>query len=150
MLKIAGHDGNAELDAMPISDTLSLYDGTEPASCEDPANGTLLISFPLASPWALPAARGFKHIAGLPLDADVVADGVARYFRFELRTYVSGDISGDISGDFMISGDSPICNMQGLCGIDLIMGTYEMATGDTHTLEVLPFVAYNDDEFVSL
>jgi hypothetical protein len=136
MLKIADHDGNAELNAMPDSDTLSLYDGVKPPTCEDAPNGTLLISYTLASPWAYPAAFGVRNVKGLPLDADVIADGTARYFRFENAVGVSGD--------------SAPCNMQGLCGVDLKMSTYKLTVGETHTLTILPFVAYNDDEFVEV
>lgn len=63
--------------------TLKIYSGAQPASANDAASGTLLVTVTLADPAYGSAASGVAALAGTPLSATASAGGTAGWFRVE-------------------------------------------------------------------
>jgi hypothetical protein len=140
MLRIAHTAGNAILSALPSNDTLNIYDLSltgvlAPNRCEDVATGTLLVTYTLASPWALTPSGGQMSLNGLPLTATCLQTGNPAYFRF------------------LSSGT---CNLQGTIGLlgtldpnglpwDLTLSSVRFTAAQVTTLAHFPIVAVNDD-----
>lgn len=91
-----------QVDADAGAGTIKVYTGAQPASANDAASGTLLLTFTLGTTAFGAAASGVITLAGLPLAATGVAAGTAGWFRL-------ADQSGDtvLDGKAGVAGDTP-------------------------------------------
>lgn len=69
------------VDAGAGAGTIKLYTGTQPASANDAAVGTLLATFTCADPAFGSASSGSATIQGVPLAAVGATNGTAGWFR---------------------------------------------------------------------
>ena len=69
------------LDAGAGAGTLKIYSGSQPASANDAATGTLLATITLADPAFGAASTGVATLAGTPLSGTGVAAGTAGWAR---------------------------------------------------------------------
>lgn len=69
------------LDAGAGSGTIKIYSGSQPATANDAASGTLLATFTLAKPAFSAAANGVATLLGVPLTTTGAAAGTAGWFR---------------------------------------------------------------------
>jgi hypothetical protein len=69
------------LDAGPGAGTIKIYSGTQPATANDSASGTLLATFTLADPAFSAAAAGVATLSGVPLGTTGASAGTAGWFR---------------------------------------------------------------------
>lgn len=69
------------LDAGSGAATLKIYSGSQPASANDAASGTLLTTVTLADPAFGAASTGVATLAGTPLSGTGVAAGTAGWAR---------------------------------------------------------------------
>lgn len=92
---------NARLDAIPATAGpaahLEIYTAPVPTSPTDPATGTRLVEYDLASTWADPATGGASSLADLPLVVNAVATGVAAYFRLYRSDDATCFLQGTVS-----------------------------------------------------
>lgn len=77
---------NAQVDLCDVGTTnaagrIRVYTGTQPASANDAATGTLLAEFTLANPAWGAASSGVATLAGTPLSTVGLAAGDAGWFR---------------------------------------------------------------------
>lgn len=63
--------------------TIKVYTGTQPATADTAASGTLLATFTLGDPAFGAAASGVITLSGVPLTVAAVATGTAGWFRIE-------------------------------------------------------------------
>ena len=141
MIKIAGTNGNTLLDALPTSDTLSIYDvsltgATPPSTCAASPTGTLLTTFPLGSPWAAPASSGRKVVNGIPIaSAAVAVTGTPAYFRLSASgtTTMQGTVGR--TGTLDPNGQP----------WDLTVDGMRFAAASTVNLASMTFIAINND-----
>lgn len=70
------------LDGGTGAGTIKIYTGTQPATANDTATGTLLATITLADPAFGAASTGAATLAGTPLSATAVAAGTAGWARF--------------------------------------------------------------------
>lgn len=68
-------------DGGAAAGTLQIRTGTQPASANDVASGTLLATVTLADPAFGAASTGVATLLGVPLAATGAADGTAGWFR---------------------------------------------------------------------
>jgi hypothetical protein len=61
--------------------TIKIYTGTQPATADTAASGTLLATFTLGSPGFGNASGGVITLSGTPLTVAAVATGTAGWFR---------------------------------------------------------------------
>lgn len=97
-----------------VSATIDFFDGILPAVCEDPDDGTLLVTLtPSASVFASPAGNSFTMNSVTP--GTVVADGTLTYWRLK-----------DGSANVLLQGD---------CGTDplrnIVFDNEDVLIGDT-------------------
>lgn len=69
------------VDGGAAAGTLQIRTGTQPASANDVASGTLLATVTLADPAFGAASTGVATLLGVPLAATGAADGTAGWFR---------------------------------------------------------------------
>jgi hypothetical protein len=102
-------------DAGPAAGTIQVRSGAQPATPDDPATGTLLVTFTLADPAFTAAAAGSAALDATPvLTAAGVADGTAGWFRM-----------ADSTGAAVLDGTV------GTVGQQLNLNTTTIATGVT-------------------
>lgn len=70
------------LDGGSAGGTIKIYTGSQPASANDAATGTLLATITLADPGFGAASTGAAALAGTPLSVAAVASGTAGWARF--------------------------------------------------------------------
>ena len=89
--------------ALLTSGTMTIYDGTPPASADLPATGNVLSTTALAStsPWN--AASAGSAALGSPISITASATGTATYVRFTKGNYVMQGTVGTASGDFILN-----------------------------------------------
>lgn len=63
--------------------TIKIYTGSQPATADTAATGTLLATFTLQDPAFGAASGGVITLAGVPLTVAAVATGTAGWFRME-------------------------------------------------------------------
>lgn len=68
-------------DAGAGAGTIEVRTGSQPASANDAATGTILVTFTLADPAFGNAAVGVATLQGVPITAAAVATGTAGWFR---------------------------------------------------------------------
>ena len=68
--------------------TLKIYSGSQPATADTAATGTLLATFTLSDPSFGAASSGVITLAGTPKTVAASASGTAGYFRLEDSTGV--------------------------------------------------------------
>lgn len=88
-------------DAGAAAGTLEVRTGAQPASANDAATGTLLVTFTLSDPAFGAATSGSAALSGTP-QATAVAGGTAGWFRVEDsdgNTVFDGACSDDGSGE---------------------------------------------------
>jgi hypothetical protein len=100
--------------------TLEIRTGTQPASANDAATGTLLASVTLADPAFGAASSGAVSLAATPLSATGVADGTAGWFRIE-----------DSDGNAVVDGSVSATGGGG----DLQLNTTTISTGVDFDIE---------------
>lgn len=69
-------------DGGPAAGTIKIYTGSQPASANDAASGTLLATITLADPAFGASSTGVATMAGTPLSGTGVAAGTAGWARF--------------------------------------------------------------------
>lgn len=69
------------LDGGPAAATIDVRTGTQPATADDAATGTLLVTITLADPAFGSAASGAALVASTPRSGTAVATGTAGWFR---------------------------------------------------------------------
>lgn len=69
------------IDGGPAAGTIKIYTGTQPATANDSASGTLLATFTLADPAFSAASAGVATLLGTPRTTTGVAAGTAGWFR---------------------------------------------------------------------
>lgn len=69
------------LDGGPGAGTIKIYTGTQPATANDSASGTLLATFTLGDPAFSAAATGVATLLGVPLATTGSSAGTAGWFR---------------------------------------------------------------------
>jgi hypothetical protein len=141
MLKIAATNGNTQLNALASADTLAIYDlsltaESPPAHCADPPTGTLLTTFPLASPWAGSASGGQRALNGLPIPSAAIAlTGTPAYFR--LTSSGTTTMQGTIGRTGTLDPNGKPW--------DLTTDGTRFAAGTIVNLVDLTFIAFNND-----
>jgi hypothetical protein len=76
-------DAVADLvDGGPAGGTIKIYTGSQPATANDAASGTLLATITLADPGYGAASSGVVTLLGVPLSVAAVASGTAGWARF--------------------------------------------------------------------
>ncbi len=136
-LKIRSTDGNAQLDALTVCDTLNVYGSIytilPPPHCADDLVGDLMLSFDLtATNWGVSgdqATGGRLSIGGLPITATALLTGGPAYFR-------------------MFAGG--VCKFQGTAGpqgfgADMQFPTRYVLKGAIFPLSELLLIAVNND-----
>jgi hypothetical protein len=105
--------GDAIETAIGASPVLELWSGPMPASCAEPATGTLLVSLTLPADWLQPADGGVKMIAGPWQGITGLSAGTARYFRLRQGTvcHIQGSVSVAGEGGDMIVETTSIAPM---------------------------------------
>lgn len=76
--------------------SIEIRTGSQPASANDAATGTLLVAIPLAATAFGSASNGTASLAGVPLSGTAVADGTAGWFRMlngSGQTVLDGSVS---------------------------------------------------------
>jgi hypothetical protein len=122
-LKLSTGMRNHLLDGGPLKDALAsgsitVYEGTPPATADEPPNGTLLAT-------VSPVSLGFAENGVISKDQNetwldtVVADGTAQYFRF---------CQFDDTGLFS-STDKRIQGTCGTVGTDMLLTSTALAAG---------------------
>ncbi|GIH91945.1 hypothetical protein ACFFMN_33935 [Planobispora siamensis] len=89
------------LDAGAGAATIEVRTGSQPASAEDAASGTLLCTFTLADPAFGGSATGTATMAGAPRSTTGAAAGTAGYFRAKDssgNTVMDGSVSATGGG----------------------------------------------------
>lgn len=66
--------------------TIKIYTGSQPATADTAASGTLLATFTLADPAFGPASSGTITLQGVPLTVAAAATGTAGWFRMATST----------------------------------------------------------------
>lgn len=69
------------IDGGPAAGTIKIYTGTQPATANDSASGTLLATFTLADPAFSAASAGVATLLGTPRTTTGAAAGTAGWFR---------------------------------------------------------------------
>lgn len=69
------------LDGGPAAGTVKVYSGSQPASANDAATGTLLATFTLADPAFSAASSGVATLLGTPRTTTGASAGTAGWFR---------------------------------------------------------------------
>ncbi|GAA3251614.1 hypothetical protein [Nonomuraea helvata] len=93
---------------------LRIYSGSQPASANSAATGTLLAEVPLALPAFTAASNGVATLLGVPLTTDGLAAGTAGWFRIV-----------DRDGGTVLDGSA------GTSGTQLILNTATISPGVT-------------------
>jgi len=104
------------VDAGAGAGTIQIRSGTQPASADSAATGTLLATVTLSDPAFGPASNGSASLAGVPLSAVAVADGTAGWFRML-----------DSNGNTVLDGSVSVTGGGG----DLQLSTTTITTGLT-------------------
>ncbi len=136
-LKIRSTDGNAQLDALTVCDTLNVYGAMytllPPPHCGDDQVGDLMLSYDLtATDWGVSgdaATGGRLSIGGLPITAICLVTSVPSYFR-------------------MLAGD--VCKFQGTAGpqgfgADMQFPRNWVIAGSVIPLAEILLIAVNND-----
>src|SRR5688572_11100568 len=66
--------------------TIKIYTGSQPATADTAASGTLLATFTLSDPAFGPASSGVITLSGTPLTVAAAATGTAGWFRLASST----------------------------------------------------------------
>lgn len=116
----------ARVDAGPGPGTIEIRTGTQPASANDAATGTLLAVVTCADPAFAAAASGSATLNGVPL-SDTAADntGTAGWFRIldsTGATVLDGSATGSGGG-----GDMTIDNPALVAGQTFTISTFTLA-----------------------
>lgn len=92
--------------------TLTLYTGTQPASANDAATGTVLAAITLPADAFAAAVGGVISLAGTWQDPAANADGTAGWFRFAGGSVVlDGNVTGNGGGgDMELSNTGLVIN----------------------------------------
>lgn len=77
---------NTAVNAGSGAGTLKIYTGTQPATADDTATGTLLATFTLSDPAFGSASSGTITLAGTPKTVAAGNTGTAGWFRIETST----------------------------------------------------------------
>ncbi len=92
---------NARLDAIETvigtDAILKIYTGAQPASCAEPASGTVLATMTLPSDWLANASSGSKALAGTWSDTSADNTGTAAHFRIYDSTGTACGLQGSIT-----------------------------------------------------
>lgn len=102
---------NASLDLADAGSgaaTIKVYSGSQPATADTTATGTLLVTLTCADPAWGASSAGVKTLAGVPLSATAAATGTAGWARMQDSTGASvfdGSV-GTSSADFIINSTS--------------------------------------------
>lgn len=83
-LRLATGSRNAAVDGVAAranGGKIRIYTGSQPASADDAATGTLLVEFDLQNPAFGAASNGQASLAGVPIQATAGASGTAGWFR---------------------------------------------------------------------
>lgn len=89
------------LDLGAAAATIQVRTGSQPASANDAATGTILATFTLADPAFGAASNGVATLAGTPRSTTGAADGTAGWFRAldsDGNTVVDGSVGATGSG----------------------------------------------------
>lgn len=110
--------------------TIKVYTGSQPASANDAATGTLLATFTCSDPSFGAAASGVITLAGTPKTATAAATGTAGWFRLESNTAVTTVIDGSVTASGG-GGDMTLDNTSITSGqtVNLTSGTITMPAG---------------------
>jgi hypothetical protein len=109
-------------DAGPAAGTLQIRTGAQPASANDAASGTLLVTFTMADPAFGAASTGVKTAASVPRTATGAAAGTAGWARLldsTGATVLDGSVTatgggGDITMDTTTVSVGLTVNLTGL------------------------------------
>lgn len=117
------------VDGGPGAGTIQIRSGTQPASADSAATGTLLVTVTLSDPAFGPASNGSATLAGVPLSAVAVADGTAGWFRM-LDSTGATVLDGSVSaagggGDLQLSTTTIITGLT----VEITSGTVTMPAG---------------------
>jgi hypothetical protein len=116
------------LDADAGAGKIEVYTGSQPATPNTAATGTLLATFTLADPSFSAPATGVLTLQGTPLSASGVAAGTAGWFR-------ASDNSGDAVMDGTVSATGGGGNLE-LNTTTVSIGLSVQITGGTVTMPV--------------
>lgn len=121
----AAADGVVDLvDGGAAAGTLTVYTGAQPASANDAASGTLLVTVTLSDPAFGNAVSGTAALSGTP-SGTAVADGTAGWFRV-----------ADSDGNAIFDG---VCSDDGTGELDF--DNLSIATDQTVNLNSLDYTA---------
>lgn len=117
------------LDAGAAAATFEVRTGAQPASADDAATGTLLLTFTLADPAFGAAAAGVATLQGTPISATGVGDDTAGWFRAkdsDGNTVLDGAVTATGGGGELELNTTAIST--GL-DVDITSGTVTMPAG---------------------
>ena len=101
---------------------VKIYTGSQPASADTAATGTLLITWTLSDPAFGAAASGTATAASMPKNANAVASGTAGYARIE-----------DSNGNSIADADV------GTTGTPVTVSSTTIVSGSPYTLDSLSY-----------
>lgn len=108
---------------------IEIRTGTQPASADSAATGTLLVTVTLSDPAFGPASNGTASLAGVPLSGTAVADGTAGWFRMlngSGQTVLDGSVSvTGGGGDLQLSTTTITTGLT----VEITSGTVTMPAG---------------------
>lgn len=111
--------------------TVKIYSGTQPASANNAASGTLLVTFTLNDPAFGAAASGAASLVVSPaISATAAATGTAGWFRMETSTpgtVIDGSVTATGGGGDMTVDNTSITSGQ---TVNLTSGTVTMPSGE--------------------
>jgi hypothetical protein len=120
---------NAAIDAVETTigtaPTLTIRTGSEPATANDAATGTVLVTMTLPSDWMTAASSGSKSLSGTWQDASADATGTAGYFRI---TGSGGVIQGNVTATGG-GGDMTIDNVSIAAGQQVTVTSFTLTAG---------------------
>jgi hypothetical protein len=120
---------NAAIDAVETTigtaPMLTIRTGSEPATANDAATGTVLVTMTLPSDWMTAASSGSKSLSGTWQDASADATGTAGYFRI---TGSGGVIQGNVTATGG-GGDMTIDNMSIAAGQQVTVTSFTLTAG---------------------
>jgi len=109
-------------DAGSGAAVVKIYTGSQPASANDAASGTLLITWTMSDPAFGSASGGTVTAASMPKSANAVASGTAGWGRLE-----------DSSGNAVADGDV------GTSGTVFVVSSTTIVSGSPYSLTALTY-----------
>lgn len=121
------------IDAGDSAGEIRIYSGSQPASANDAASGTLLATFTLSDPAFGSATNGVATLSGTPLSTAGDTDGTAGWFRVvsvnagSPTTVFDGAVGTTGSGQQLELNTTTISEA---VNVEITSGTFTMPSGE--------------------